>query len=579
MPTKLAGTKFTLSDDFSVNRSVVSMASPVSVHAFGAKGDGATDDTAAIQTAINSVVAAGGGVIRFPAGTYNTSSQVTITGNKVVLQGEGDSTSIVYVGSSQIDALIYANSDATEGWGIVDMRLAGGAYQLGKVKWVVHAERFHRGCILRRLTIREGLGLLRLAACYYGKVDQVQCVQSVPNPATQGWSLADWQEVYGAQTAPVYFGGNGGGFQADRLTVSKVGSEAHTANTGAHVVLFDTASATINSMTLETSGVAYDTFAPTTTNLLSVRSAWVAFNQLYFEHVGAVSRGIYAYGRAQVVLNQPWLYRFTGGASSMLLCNDSTHQFVCNDMEAYRINALRFARVESNNGGTAQDFVFTNPTVATGERTTDGAVNAGEENVYDTFGQVNLLGLSESNFPALNPRDSVFPQVNTGLAVTASSDGNGHYVQVSAGVFFTDRATVVSNKLPTKLLPLTNVVYRLRPTTASKYYRLFVGYAGNLYLTQSDSAFSDDRGGWLAQFETDGSTAITSLAANPRLALRGTYTNGRALFRADAAPVSGAWIVGDTLFYNGASAGGNIGMTCTAAGTPGTWKTFGAVAA
>jgi len=577
---KIAGTKLRLGPEFYLrNVNEIGLSGAIDVRAFGAKGDGVTDDTAAIQAAIASVVASGGGVIHFPAGTYNTSSQVTITGNNVVLQGDGDSTSIVYVGAAQIAALIYANSDATEGWGIIDMRLVGGAYQLGKAKWVVNAERFHRGCVLRRLTIREGLGLLRLAACYYGRVDQVQCVQSVPNPATQGWSLADWQEVYGAQTAPVYFGGNGGGFQADRLTVSKVGSEAHTANTGANLVLFDTASATVNSMTLETSGVAYDTFTPTTTNSLSVRSAWVAFNQLYLEHVGAVSRGIYAYGRAQVVLNQPWIYRFTGGASSMMLCNDSTHQFVCNDLEAYRINALRFARVESNNGGAGQDFVFTNPTVATGERTTDGAVNAGEENVYDTFGQVNLLGLSESNFPATNPRDSVFPQVNTGLAVAAASDANGHYVQVTAGVFVTDRGLVVSNKLPTKLLPTTNVVYRLRPTTASKHYRLFVGYAGNLYLTQADALFPDDRGNWIAQFQTDGSTAITSLAANPRLSLRGTYINGRALFRADAAPVTGLWIAGDTFFYNAASAGGNIGMTCTAGGESGTWNAFGAVAA
>jgi hypothetical protein len=42
----------------------------VSVIDFGAVGNGVTDDTAAIQAAIDAVNAAGGGVVNFPAGTY-----------------------------------------------------------------------------------------------------------------------------------------------------------------------------------------------------------------------------------------------------------------------------------------------------------------------------------------------------------------------------------------------------------------------------------------------------------------------------------------------------------------------------
>jgi hypothetical protein len=43
----------------------------ISVKDFGAVGDGVTDDTAAIQAAVDAVGAAGGGTVYFPAGTYS----------------------------------------------------------------------------------------------------------------------------------------------------------------------------------------------------------------------------------------------------------------------------------------------------------------------------------------------------------------------------------------------------------------------------------------------------------------------------------------------------------------------------
>lgn len=46
-----------------------------------------------------------------------------------------------------------------------------------------------------------------------------------------------------------------------------------------------------------------------------------------------------------------------------------------------------------------------------------------------------------------------------------------------------------------------------------------------------------------------------------------------------AAPIYGNWEVGDKVFYSSPAAGGYIGAVCTVAGTPGTWKGFGSVAA
>ena len=61
----------------------------VSVFDFGAKGDGTTDDTTAIQNAINVVGSAGiYGTIYFPAGTYKITSTLNVK-NPIFLQGAG----------------------------------------------------------------------------------------------------------------------------------------------------------------------------------------------------------------------------------------------------------------------------------------------------------------------------------------------------------------------------------------------------------------------------------------------------------------------------------------------------------
>jgi parallel beta-helix repeat protein len=47
----------------------------------------------------------------------------------------------------------------------------------------------------------------------------------------------------------------------------------------------------------------------------------------------------------------------------------------------------------------------------------------------------------------------------------------------------------------------------------------------------------------------------------------------------NAAPTTGAWAVGDRAMFTTPVAAGNIGAVCVTLGTPGTWKTFGAIAA
>ena len=81
-----------------------------SVASFGAVGDGTTDDTAAIQDAIDAAIAAGGGHVVFPAGVFRVASQLTIDcANEVVVDVTARGATINFEGSG-IGLLIYDSS-------------------------------------------------------------------------------------------------------------------------------------------------------------------------------------------------------------------------------------------------------------------------------------------------------------------------------------------------------------------------------------------------------------------------------------------------------------------------------------
>lgn len=68
---------------------------------FGARGDGLTDDQPTIQAAINAVVAAGGGIVYVPPGTYACSSQLNLA-DGVSLEGAGiGATIITFAGANE----------------------------------------------------------------------------------------------------------------------------------------------------------------------------------------------------------------------------------------------------------------------------------------------------------------------------------------------------------------------------------------------------------------------------------------------------------------------------------------------
>jgi len=73
-----------------INRDInLKLADCLSVKDFGAAGDGSTDDTAAIQAAINAAEVITNGIVYFPSGTYKTSSSLNINLNVSLISTGG----------------------------------------------------------------------------------------------------------------------------------------------------------------------------------------------------------------------------------------------------------------------------------------------------------------------------------------------------------------------------------------------------------------------------------------------------------------------------------------------------------
>src|SRR5579885_2890154 len=106
------------------------------VKQFGALGDGITDDTSAIASAITAATSSGG-IVFFPAGTYLTTTQTLVS--NVILAGAGEGATIIKLKNATNGDLLSANTaninlsaastsssnTALTNWGLRDLTLDG----------------------------------------------------------------------------------------------------------------------------------------------------------------------------------------------------------------------------------------------------------------------------------------------------------------------------------------------------------------------------------------------------------------------------------------------------------------------
>jgi hypothetical protein len=127
---------------------------PVNVLDFGAIGNGTTNDTAAIQAAINFAFAAGGGEVFFPVGTYLVTSMLEMR-NEVSLRGIGDESQILV----NTDIVTFGNTPATTstqlvGVVVTDLFLRN-TITGAKTNYDIYFKNPVQ-CVLRRVRVRSG---------------------------------------------------------------------------------------------------------------------------------------------------------------------------------------------------------------------------------------------------------------------------------------------------------------------------------------------------------------------------------------------------------------------------------------
>lgn len=98
--------------------------------AYGATGDGATDDTAAIGAAITAAAAIGGGIVFFPAGAYRITAALALP-DKVSMLGAGAGATLLGIDHATENAVTVTSTFIAERQFIANMTIAANQANVG----------------------------------------------------------------------------------------------------------------------------------------------------------------------------------------------------------------------------------------------------------------------------------------------------------------------------------------------------------------------------------------------------------------------------------------------------------------
>lgn len=162
-------------------------------------------------------------------------------------------------------------------------------------------------------------------------------------------------------------------------------------------------------------------------------------------------------------------------------------------------------------------------------------------------------------------------------------NGTNHDLLVNTGVTGNKLGenTMANNKVQWLASLNTQEIRRTYGGAAGEYVEFSQVYSNiyPLWLRYADGKMEWGNNTWPLDTNLYRSAANQLKTDDEFVTVVGFAVGTQKIRNAASIPVAGTWAQGDIVYHTAPSASGFIGWVCTAAGTPGTWKTFGAISA
>jgi uncharacterized protein YbcV (DUF1398 family) len=563
----------------------------VSVKDFGAVGDGVVDDTAAIQTAINSDE----GNVFFPAGVYRTTAPITMTDVTVSLYGEGKRFNTGIASEILIDHTgtgILISDKAHIGVFLQDLRFnRATAYftQGANVSFdgdgpgpsdvVSHVN-------MLRVHIQGGAYGLLLRGVIFGAFDYVSINSALNGVVFNGAGSAfpannvisfSQLSISGATTAAVTFQGNAG------RNIMFFNCDIESNN---HTVYFNPATNAEN--------VVFDgLWLEDNTQSIVIHSG----TQLYFKNIrNANNAGIELFDQAALengTAQDVFVEGQYGGSTTHFAGAANVNAYNMRTSDAggysYAVTELTGSRA---NGSLIEPAVSGSQIMGTSVMDTVRQSGAFGKNYLVNWNipgstswvKTGATGVQTEIDPLGGSTAYSWNGIVEGGRVTPPTIALGQFYEMvlwakGAGVILLqnfgrpfyyniDTASwtrlVFRVKITDVLQVMDTMAITLTPNSANgiQVWRPGIYDVMDAIDTRPSVQQSIYEGGYIDTAYTYGARERTNII------VYGT-----------AIPVAGDWLIGDKVMNIAPTAGGVSGWVCTTAGTPGTWKSFGAIAA
>lgn len=551
------------------------------------------DNTPALQKALDVADDSDGyrvGIVRVASGTFVCTGTLTLP-TKIIFEGAGASQSIIKHNPSTFISLIEADGGSDGQIIINNLGFKGRGVNTGNTKYLFNLVNFKRNCSLSNIYLSNSVGYIKINEGSLCSLIGITCSDSTPNNTLAGVTNTQWAEIWDVGSAPINLIGMTGAVIKD-LTINNVGSELNSGFGDPNSVIRMEAS---DSTVIDGLSI-YNVFNNGTYNI------YANYMALFTDCTGITMDGLlFVSDHAKVALLKferecnatITSFRADSVESSYLIHSKSVHTISVDGLGVFASQLLSPYWIEQNGHSVYGIIDISNSFAITGLAYTDTSYSIYPNNITDTFamGVDYREGISDKITSAYSTK-RIVPKI--GITVSAGSNptytgvgiATGHYIQINSGTYTNEAGkTLQIKKAQGSTAADVLCAFRLRPQTASKYYRVYISEIGSPYLVKSDTAFATDRGDWVAQFRTNASTEIVHYAdgstpgldANPynirATAYVGSYSGGSDLVQVydSAAPTIGIWSRGDIVINSQPASNQPYGWQCTVAGSPGTW--------